>query len=365
MAGPQSGARFGERLASQLRRSTLGKIACRRARWYRIVSVRPNKRLPPRFRTPLLGSLRVSVVLAGIVASTSSCRGFPYHRSDVVEAKAAKAGVRRFEIETGPYSGLSDLTTDARGHFWSMPERDRVLLRLHLEGPQPGVDAPPISVTGIPDALDTESVTWLSENKFAVGTESQAPHRKSDDVLLVTVQGDSAVVTNRIAMPYELWGMTGARNQGIEGLCYAGGHLIAASETVGLMHDGHRFAPIGRYDSSKNSWMPFSLLLTSETGKISALACRQDPADNRMTVLAIERHFGVAKILRFSLPTTGEGGVITPEVLVDFARVIEGLPNYEGVGWSLQGDIYMLTDNHMGIEMGPTEGVVIPKTWVR
>ncbi|KAK1548687.1 hypothetical protein Q3G72_016868 [Acer saccharum] len=301
----------------------------------------------------------------GFLAVAPGCRGFPYHRSDAVEAKAAKAGVRRFEVETGPYSGLSDLTTDVRGHFWSVPERDRVLLRLHLEGPQPGVDAPPIAITGISNDLDTEAIAWLSEDKFAIGTESQSAQRASDDVLLVTVQGDSATVTNRIALPYSLWNMTAARNQGIEGLCYAGGHLIAAGETVGLTSEGRRFAPVGRFDTSKNAWMPFSLLLTSETGKISALACRQDPADSRITVLAVERHFGVAKLLRFAVPTSGEGGPITPEVIVDFARVIEGLPNYEGVAWSLQNDIYMLTDNNMGIEIGPTEGVVIPKTWVR
>lgn len=304
-------------------------------------------------------------MLGAFLAAAPGCRGFAYHCSDVVEAKAAKAGVRRFEVETGPYSGISDLTRDARGHFWAIPERARVLLRMHLEGAQPGVDAEPITISGIPDALDTESLAWLSDSKFAVGTESQAAHRRSDDVLLLTVQGNTATVTNRIAFPYTLWDMTAGRNQGIEGLCYAGGHLVAAGEPVGRLPDGGRFAPIGRFDYSKDAWTPFSLQLTTATGKISALSCHQDPADSRMTVLAIERHFGVARLLRFYLPATGDGQTVTPEVLVDFARVIEGLPNYEGVAQSLQGDIYMLADNLMGIEMGPTEGIVIPKTWVR
>lgn len=318
----------------------------------------------PHFGNRLPAGLSIWAAAVGLLIGAQSCRGFGYHRSDIVEAKAAKAGVRRFEVETGSYGGLSDLTTDARGHFWSIPERERVLLRLHLEGPQPGVDAPPIPIDGIADNLDTESLTWLSDDKFAIGTETQSARRSSDDILLVTVQGDKATVTNRITLPYALWGMSAANNQGIEGLCYAGGHLIAAGESVGHTPDGQRFAPLGRYDPSKNAWMPFSLLLTSSTGKISALACRQNPADSKMTVLAIERHFGVAKLLRFSLPLAGEGSAITPEVLVDFARVIEGLPNYEGVGWSLQGDIYMLTDNRMGVEMGPTEGILVPKSWV-
>ncbi|HET6344005.1 MAG TPA: esterase-like activity of phytase family protein, partial [Myxococcota bacterium] len=239
----------------------------------------------------------------------------------------------------------------------------RHLLRLNLTQNAPGIDGAPIPLDGVPAAADVESVTWLSEGKFAIGTETQKAHRPSDDVFLVSVEKGRAKVTSRIPLPYKLWDLDAKANDGIEGLCNAAGHLIAGAEPVGRLPDGKRFAPIGRWDPATKSWTPFKLRLTSHIGKISGLACRTEKGDTKITVLAIERHFGVSRLLRFTLPESGPGDVIIPEVLVDFGRVIDAVPNLEGTTWSPQGDIFVLSDNNMGFVTGPTQVIFLPHSW--
>jgi hypothetical protein len=306
----------------------------------------------------------IALICAGLMALSAACRGFPFNPSVAVDADAARAGVRRFVIDTGEFAGLSDLTIDASGHFWSAPEHTRALVRLNLTKDEPGIDDAPIPLEGVPAGADTESVAWMAEGKFAVGTETQVSHRPSDDVLLVSVEKGRARVTQRIPLPYKLWNLDAKANDGIEGLCYAAGHLVAGVEPVGRLPDGKRFAPIGRYDSATKSWTPFQLRLTSHIGKISALACRAGKGESKITVLAIERHFGVSRLLRFTIPETGTAAdVIIPEVLVDFGRVIDAVPNLEGVTWSPQGDIFVLSDNNMGFVTGPTQVIFLPHSW--
>lgn len=292
------------------------------------------------------------------------CRGFAYQHSDVVHTQAARAGVRRFIVPTQGYHGLSDLTRDNRGHFWAIPEKDRVLLELSMDPAHPGLASPAIPIEGIEPALDTESLAWMSPNKFALGTESQVPDREQDEILLVSVHGNRAHVTERIAFPYALWSMRAPANWGIEGMCFAGGHLIAASEAVGhLPQGGQRFAPIARLDSSPGQahFVPFALRLTSQTGKISGIACRYRPGNSNIEILALERHYSVSRLLRFEIPQSADAPFeIVPQVVLDLAETIEGLPNYEGISWSDQGDAVILSDNFMAFATGPTEGLLIP-----
>ena len=279
-------------------------------------------------------------------------------------AAAQRAGVKRFPIDAGEFTGLSDLTIDAAGHFWSLPERNAHLLRLNLTREHPGLDDAPIPLDGVPEGADTESLVWLSDNHFAMGTETQVQSRSADVILLATVERGRAKVTETITLPYKLWHMRANANDGLEGLCSAGNQLIAGVETVEHTADGKRFAPIGRYDLAKKTWTPYALLLTSKIGKISALACRLPKGSKEIEVVAIERHFGVSRLLHFNLPANAPAPApILPDVLVDFGQVIDAVPNFEGVAWSPDGDLFIISDNDFGIVTGPTQIVVIPRDW--
>lgn len=279
-------------------------------------------------------------------------------------AAAQRAGVKRLAIDTGGFTGLSDLTIDAAGHFWSLPERSPNLLRLNLTRDRPGLDDAPIPLDGVPEGADTESLVWLSDNHFAIGTETQVQSRASDTIMLIAVEGGRAKVTETITLPYKLWHMRANANDGIEGLCAAGNQLLAGVETVERTADGKRYAPIARYDLAKKQWTPYALLLTSKIGKISGLACRLPKGSKDIEVVAIERHFGVSRLLRFHLPANAPAPApILPEVLVDFGQVIDAVPNFEGAAWSPEGDLFVLSDNDFGIVTGPTQIVVIPRNW--
>ena len=299
--------------------------------------------------------MRMFGFLALVLAT--SCSSSPLSNAG---NEAAHADLRRSPIDVGEYTGLSDLTIDTDGHFWSAPERQRVVLRLNLTRDNPGLDDAPIPLEGVPDGADTEAVTWLAPGHFAMGTETQVDHRDSDQILMVNVEGGVARVTSSITMPYSLWNLKAKANDGIEGVCNAAGKLLASCETAGTTPEGQRYAPMGRYDMTSKTWTPFKLLLTSHIGKISALACRAAPGD-RLEVLAIERHIGVSHLLRFTMPQQGTGQTIKPEVLVDFGRVIDAVPNFEGVAWSPQGDVFVLSDNDFGIVTGPTQMMVMPR----
>ena len=299
--------------------------------------------------------------LAGLQACQSD--GFAVSSNPEGAAAAAHSGVQRFTVDVGDNTGLSDLTIDNAGHFWAVPERQRVLLRLNLTRDNPGLDDAPIPLDGVPEGLDTESLAWLSDGHFAVGTETQVKGRLSDDILMVSVEGGRAKVQSRLQLPYRLWHMRGRANDGIEGLCYAAGQILASVETTDVTADGKRFAPIGRYDFKTATWTPFSLLLTSRIGKISGMACRAAKGASDIEVLAIERHFGISHLLRFVIPLHGEGAVIKPEIYVDFGKIVDAVPNLEGVAWSPEGDTYLLSDNDFGIVTGPTQAIMIPRDW--
>ena len=264
--------------------------------------------------------------------------------------------LRRLSVDTGGYSGLSDLTVDGDGQFWSVPERGRVLLQLSLGAAAPAVVGAPVPIAGLGGGVDTEGLAWMGPGAFAIGTETHSS-RGSDDVLIATVQQGQATITERIPLPYSLWGLQAEPNRGIEGVCYVDGHLIAASETTGL-RDGKRFAPLARYDAASRTWIPSQLLLSTTRGKISALACRNLPAEQRVEVLAIERHYDVSRLLRFRLSPKAPGGDITPTVLVDFGTNVANVPNLEGVSWGTGDTLFVLSDNDSGGAAGPTQAFV-------
>ena len=300
------------------------------------------------------------VASLGLLLACCHCAFWQSEDKAEFDANLARSvGLSQRDVDTVGYAGLSDLARDANGRVWAVPERDRVLLRLDLQKATPAVDAPPIPIDGVTQGTDTEALTWLDANTVAFGTETHEDKRDHDDVLFATRQKDRLVVQNTIPLPYALWDMVGHTNDGIEGLCNAGGRLLASVETVGLTADQKRFAPLGRLELGRNTWTPLRLLLTSRTGKISALACRLDDRD-QLEVVAIERHYGIARLLHFFVPRDGKPQDIIPTVLLDLGQAIRVLPNFEGIAWTPEGGLWLITDNQSAVVLGTTQVVYLP-----
>jgi hypothetical protein len=294
------------------------------------------------------------------------------------EARVPDGGAYRVEARVKmplePWKGISGLALDAHGGLWAIPERDRALLPVVI-APKPGLRAPAVPLGGVPDNMDTESIAVLSDGRFALGTEAETPARPSEAVLIVDMRGDRAEVGATFRLDYAPWGVTGEPNHGIEALCAAGGTVLAASETSG--HDASgRFAPLWRTDERGGNVTPFTLRLTSEKGKISDIACRV--VGDAIEVRAIERHFGVSRLLGFTVPRGGATATppsattaatatptatapttIVPTVLLDVAAASADVPNLEGIAWLDDGRLALISDNHYGTITGPTEALVL------
>ncbi len=239
-------------------------------------------------------------------------------------------------------------------------------LRLDLAGDGPGVDDTPLPLQGVADGLDTEAIVWLGDGRFAIGTETQVGNRPSDAILLASLDKGVVKVTAQIDLPYRLWQMRARANDGIEGICAVDDSLLVSVETTQHSPGGRRYTPIGRYDLVHRRWEAFGVYLSSRIGKTSALTCRRASAPNSgMEVFAVERHFGISRLLRFRLPAVGAPlrapvHLVEAEVVVDFGKLIDAVPNLEGLAFGPEGDLYVLSDNDFGIVTGPTQVVVIP-----
>ena len=91
---------------------------------------------------------------------------------------------------------------------------------------------------------------------------------------------------------------------------------------------------------------------TDSKGKISALYCTLDP-DGTAHVVAIERHYGVSRILRF---TAKRGDAeVTPTVELDLAPILHDSLNLEGIVQLPDGRLAAVNDNQGRSVNGPTE----------
>lgn len=238
--------------------------------------------------------------------------------------------------------GVSDLTLDDRGTLWAIPERDRFVLEIAL--PAGTVTRHPLD--GVPPGLDTESLTWLGPGHFAIGTEGE--HAATASVLYAEARGDRVVVTSERPITDAEAGVQLAVNHGAEGLCGRGDDLLVGIEEVG--HEGSaRWAPIihlhgGVAQTSR-------LRLTSSTGKVSALSCTF-AADGSAEAYAIERHYGVSRLLHFRV--AAKPGEIVPEVVVDLDAIFHGAYNLEGLARLPDGRFVLVNDNQSRTIEGPT-----------
>lgn len=260
----------------------------------------------------------------------------------------------RTVIHAPGVTGLSDLTADDDGNLWSIAERYRALVRMAADGSGGEV----IPLAGVPDSLDVEGAAWLGGDRIALATEADGPDRDGDLILFARVIGRRVVVERSARLSYSLWPLRPRGNQGIEGLCRAGGSLVAAVESV-IGGGDRRLAPIAIYDLASGSWTPSLVRLTSATGKIAGLSCRLrgDGAAATIDVMAVERHFEVARLIRFEVPVgrakPGPPAVVTPVLVTDLAPLLVREENFEGLVWDGDRSFALVVDNDWAVVSGP------------
>jgi hypothetical protein len=245
------------------------------------------------------------------------------------------------QLLAGAPDGLSDVALDGDGHVWIIPERDRHLL----------IDGKSLPLSGVPAGLDTESIAVIGPHSALLGTESQVDGRTSDLILHIEVEGGAARVTSSETLSYMPWDLRVADNHGIEALCAAGDYVVAGIEEV-LRADGARQAPLA-VRRGGGPWSAWRVRLTTKTGKLSGLGCRVR-AEGGLDLVGIERHFGVGRVLAFTLPASGSPVKLVPRVVVDFADTMSGdLPNFEGIAFAREpGTLLLVNDNDSGGRRG-------------
>jgi hypothetical protein len=278
---------------------------------------------------------RVAALVVALAACTSQ-RG-------PVDVDGTRALFDTFPLDVPP--GMSDLAVDDHGVLWAVAERDRTIARIEL-------GKPPVRyrLDGVAAGTDTEAIAWLAPGRFALGTEGTEVAAAS--ILTAELRGDAIVVTASRALTEQQLGVALTINHGVEALCGRDSELLAAIEAVGTLADGRRWAPIVRVRADSEDVEVARLWLTSRKGKISALHCTIAD-DGVATVIAIERHFGVARILAFEL---GRGDVeATPRITHDLHPLLNDAFNLEGIARLPDGRIVLVNDNQSKTVSGPTQ----------
>ena len=231
-----------------------------------------------------------------------------------------------------PLEGLSGLTADPSGALWAIAEDERAMLRIDPVSGRWTV----FEIRGLPAHVEAESLAWISPGRFVIGTEAERAGG-SDEAYYVHRVADVMHVERTFLFDYTPWNLSAGDDAGVEGICSAGDHLVAVSEVVGR-HGGRRFAPLAMR-TRDGSWSRHRLWLSSATGKISGIDCSL--VDGSVEVLAIERHFGVTRVLRFDV--LGED--LEPEIVADWDAALAGdSPNLEGIA-RVPGGTYFIADN--------------------
>ena len=101
------------------------------------------------------------------------------------------------------------------------------------------------------------------------------------------------------------------------------------------------------------------LELTSEDGKIAALACRA-LGDEAYQIVAVERHFGVMRVVGFDLfGSDPAGSRHAAKLHVELVSELDGKPNLEGITFGPDKAIWLVVDNAWRRIRGPNELVRI------
>jgi hypothetical protein len=281
------------------------------------------------------------VVIVALVA----CR--KHTRYENLDHEAALGVFEEIPVDAPP--GLSGLALDDNDVLWAIPERDRQLVAITLGDHTATTKLYPID--GVPDGNDTEGLAYLGGNRFAIGIEGQ--DEATAGVLFAELRGDRLVVTRSRDLKPEELGVKLTVNHGVEGACGRGDDVILGIESVGKFPDGTRWAPIARLRGA--NLVVTKLRLTSDVGKISSLDCTI-AADGTASVWAIERHYGVSRILRFTLPVGA--AEVTPKIAIDLGPILRDSLNLEGIVQLRDGRLVAVVDNQGATVEGPNELLV-------
>ena len=168
------------------------------------------------------------------------------------------------------------------------------------------------------------------------------PDRTSETLLVGQVESDRVLVVERWALPTRVLGAPAEANRGLEAVCTTAVGLVAATEVV-IHQDGSRWAPIAWRPLNGGTWTRGRVRLSTETGKLAGLACSGDQ------IYAIERHYGIAVLLNFSLT----GSAIEPRAAPLHPLIGGTLPNLEGLE-VVDSTVVLISDNDSGGLSGPT-----------
>ncbi len=248
-------------------------------------------------------------------------------------------------VDTAP--GLSGLATDDAGGLWTIAERDALAYRIALDPAlRPSIEA--LSVEGVPPRTDLEGIAVLGRDRFAFGIEGRRSGAAT--VLYAERRGAALAVTRQIELTERDVGLSLEDNHGAEGVCGTGETIVAAIEGTGEQA-GKRWAPIVRIEGGAVA-RTHRLWLTTATGKLSGIDCQVEP-DGSITGWAVERHFEVTHLLRFTLPPLGAGtDDITPTVELDLSAALNGCLNLEGIARLPDGRLVTVVDNQFKTTVG-------------
>lgn len=274
---------------------------------------------------------------AALVALSCGCGGPTVH-------SAGLTGGTFVELQLDTADGLSSLASGPGGALWTVAERADIVYRIVVSETN-AVTLEGFPVVGVPDRIDLEGIAVLDGDRFAFGTEGKVPGIAT--VLLAHREGNHIQVDSTIVLPEQTLGLSIPRNEGAEGICNIGDSVIVALEASGTS-DGKRWAPIVFIDRGKITHVS-RLMLTSQTGKLSALECAKDGTTIRGW--AIERNFGVTRILRFDLRPADR--TIHPEVMFDLTAALHGRLNLEGLARLPDGRFVAVVDNQWKGIVGP------------
>lgn len=290
--------------------------------------------------------IRWSSAVAAAASLAAACG-----RAPGVDRERAAALFTEVVVDTAP--GLSGLAVDDAAGIWMVAERAARAYRITLDAAlRPTVEAFPIE--GVPPRTDLEAIAALGGDRFALGTEGRQDGAAT--VLVAERRGAALAVTHAIQLPEASVGIPLAENHGVEGVCGAGETIIAAIEGAGEQ-GGRRWAPVVRITGGAVA-RTHRVWLTSATGKLSALDCRLE-LGGAITAWAIERHFEVTRLLRFTLPAPGAGADdITPTVALDLGAALRGRLNLEGIARLADGRMAAVVDNQWRTVTGPSQLLV-------
>ena len=279
-----------------------------------------------------------------MVAFAACARG-----PSTIDRDRAAALFTRVELDTAGVHGLSGLAVDADGTLWTVAERGAAAFAITLDGGRATAVRYPIE--GVPDGEDLEAVA-MAPGGLWVGTEGR--ERGVARVFALVRDGARLVVTGApIELRPDEVGVEVGANHGAEGVCAVGDVVAIALETAGQDARG-RWASVVVIDRARGTRVVHRVRLSSATGKLSALDCWRE--GETLRAMAIERHFEVTRVLRFTLDAAAVE--ITPMVALDLGPVLRGTLNLEGLARLADGRVVAVVDNQYRTITGPDELLV-------